>query len=181
MLKIDFDLNRSIYSSPIMIVDDSETNQIFLTKILTKRGFCNLLNVYSGEEALARIDDFYPQIIISDVIMPGIDGFELCKIIKNQPKYHDIPILMQTVINDPDLKVKAFACGASDFVSKPIYPDELCARVVVHLEKSLYTNNLQLYKQRVEQELDMARDLQFWHNGKNVGLKTYIYIYKIVH
>lgn len=154
------DLHSQIYASPILIVDDNEINRIFISKTLQARGFTKLLCVASAEEALEQIDKFRPSLLILDVRMPGMDGFECCAAIRSQPRYQDLPILIQTTITEPELRVKAFQQGATDFISKPIYPDELCARVTVHLEKLHSLKTLQKYKQRVELELESARDLQ---------------------
>lgn len=150
----------SLYDRPILIVEDTEVNRVFLEKTLATRGFSKLLAVASGEEALAVLDSFMPDLVVLDVLMPGIDGFECCKRIRQNPNHYDLPVLIQTTITEPELKVKAFENGATDFISKPIYPDELCARVLVHLEKRIYLRELQLYKERVEIELENARQLQ---------------------
>lgn len=155
------DFSKQIHASPILIVDDNEINRIFLEKMLAARGFTRLLSVASGEEALEKMAQFQPEIVLLDIMMPGgMDGFECCAKIRRQPQYHDLPVLIQTSITEPELRVKAFASGATDFVSKPVYPDELYARVMVHLEKRCSLKALQLYKSRIEVELESARQLQ---------------------
>jgi phosphoserine phosphatase RsbU/P len=155
------EFEKHILSSPIMIVDDNEINRIFLEKTLRARGFTKLLSVSSGEEALQKLSWFHTEMVILDIMMPnGMDGFECCEAIRAQNMYRDLPVLIQTTITDPELKVKAFAKGATDFVSKPIYPDELVARVMVHLEKRYSLETLQMYKKRVAIELESARQLQ---------------------
>src|ERR1700733_8490262 len=129
------DFLEQIFASPILIVDDNEINRIFIEKTLRKRGFTRLLSVSSGEEALEKMPEFSPDMVILDIIMPGMDGFQCCAAIRQQKHYQDLPVLIQTTITDPELRVKAFEKGATDFISKPVYPDELCARVMVHLEK----------------------------------------------
>ena len=156
----DQEAEKHVFSSPILIVDDNEVNRIFLEKILKNRGFTKLLSVSSGEEALQKIAQFHTEMVILDILMPGMDGFECCAAIRANRHYKDLPILIQTTITDPALRVKAFATGATDFVSKPVYPDELCARVMVHLQKRYSLETLQLYKKRVALELENARQLQ---------------------
>ena len=152
---------EQIYDSPILIVDDNEINRIFLERTLRSQGFTKLLAVDSGEKALQILPGFQPEIVLLDIVMPGgMDGFECCKTIRKQKKFHDLPILIQTAITEPELRVKAFECGATDFVSKPIYPDELYARILVHLEKMHSLKALQFYKKRMVQELDTAIQLQ---------------------
>lgn len=150
-----------IYASPILIVDDNEINRIFLEKALESRGFTKLLAVESAEIALREMDRFKPELVILDIMMPVMDGFECCKRIRRMPRGTDLPILIQTTLTEPEMRVKAFKCGATDFVSKPIYPDELYARVMVHLEKRILVENLKTYKMRIEQELESARQLQY--------------------
>lgn len=150
-----------IYESGILIVDDNEINRIFLEGILKSRGFTRLMAVGSAEEALEKIPMFKPEMVLLDVMMPGgMDGFNCCMEIRRQKQYYDLPILIQTSITEPELRVRAFENGATDFISKPVYPDELYARVVVHLEKRHSLKILQLYKNRVEAELEGARQLQ---------------------
>ncbi len=150
----------NIHASPILIVDDNPINRIFIEKTLQANGYNRLLSVASSEEALEKIILFNPDLIVLDIMMPGMDGFDCCRAIHSQPDYRDLPILIQTTLTEPELRVKAFAMGAADFISKPIYPEELCARVAVHLEKRLLLKNLQLYKNRMELELESARQLQ---------------------
>jgi phosphoserine phosphatase RsbU/P len=152
---------NSIFSSAILIVDDNEFNRIFLKKILQARGFTNLQLAESGEEAIEILTKSTPSMVILDIIMPGIDGFECCAWIRKQSQFAELPVLIQTAIVDPTLRVKAFAKGATDLLSKPIFPEELCARVIVHLEKRASLNTLLLYKNRIETELESARQLQF--------------------
>ncbi len=151
---------RHILSSPILIVDDSEVNRTFLEKTLRNKGFIKILSVESAEEALQKIAQFHTEMVILDIRMPGMDGFECCSAIRAQNHYQHLPILIQTAVTEPELRVKAFNCGATDFISKPVYPDELCARVKVHLEKRYSLETLQMYKKRVEMELETARQLQ---------------------
>jgi phosphoserine phosphatase RsbU/P len=150
----------AFHAAPILIVEDNEVNRVALERALSSRGFTNLLATASAEEALLRMEPFAPELIITDVVMPGMDGFEYCRTIRQQPQYRDLPILVQTVISEPQLRFKAFQDGATDFVSKPIYPDELYARVKVHLLNRLYLKSLTRYKRRIENELESARQMQ---------------------
>jgi len=160
MLPANDDFLQQIYASAILIVDDNEINRIFIEKALQARGFTRILPVPSAEEALAKMRQFKPDMVILDILMPDMNGFECCEAIRRQKQYRDLPILIQTTITEPALRVKAFEMGATDFVSKPIYPDELYARVMVHLEKRHSLKALQLYKDRIEVELESARQLQ---------------------
>jgi sigma-B regulation protein RsbU (phosphoserine phosphatase) len=160
MMSDDAELLKQVYASPILIVDDNALNRVFLEHILQSQGFTHLLSVAGGREALDAMPGFQPDMVILDVMMPGMDGFECCDAIRVQPAYRDVPIIMQTVLTETHFRARAFEKGATDFVSKPIYPGELYRRVRVHLEKRLFLKSLQLYKTRIARELDSARELQ---------------------
>lgn len=158
---VSSELSQQILTSNIMIVDDVKINRVFLEKTLRACGFQNLLSVASAEEVFSRIKSFKPDLILLDILMPdGMDGFDCCETLRQQEEYRDLPILVETSIVEPELRLKAFKKGATDFVSKPIDADELCARVIVHLEKRHSLKTLQLYKNRIETELESARQLQ---------------------
>ncbi len=154
------DLHGALRQSRILIVDDAVINLLFLRNILMRGGFNDIRTAENGEEALALCDSFMPDIIILDLIMEGLDGFECCRRIRARAEGGDVPILIQTALTDQDEKIRTFKEGATDFISKPIFPDELYARVIVHLEKQLALKKLRSYKQRVGQELETARELQ---------------------
>jgi len=161
MPPITSELSQQILSSRILIVDDVKINRVFLEKTLQSCGFNNLLCVSSAEEVFEKIGGFQPDLVLLDILMPnGMDGFECCEVLRKNPEYRDLPILVETSIVEPELRVKAFKKGATDFVSKPIDSDELCARVIVHLEKRHSLKTLRLYKSRIETELESARQLQ---------------------
>lgn len=146
--------------SPILIVDDSEPARIFLEQTLRSHGFNSLLAVQDAQEALSSIDSFNPDLIILDVVMPGMDGLTCCEVIRRQEKHRDLPILISTGLTDEHDRANAFLSGATDFISKPFFPDELHARVIMHLQNRHYIKELRLYHERVKTELDSARELQ---------------------
>lgn len=161
MLSVTSQDLAQIYAMPILIVDDNQVNCILIERALHTQGFTTLLSVSSAEEAFARLAAFNPQMVILDVMMPGgMDGFACCAALRAMPQYRDLPVLIQTAITEPEMRVKAFTMGATDFVSKPVYPDELCARVLAHLEKRHALQVLQRYKLRMDAELESARQLQ---------------------
>ncbi len=152
--------NDSIEGMAILIADDIGLARLLLEKSLRNRGFTNILAVESSERALEELEKFQPDIVILDVMMPGMDGFACCRTIRAIPKYKELPVLIETSMTDLSLRVKAFESGATDFISNPILPDELYARVRVHLQNRKYINELQNYKERVTQELRSAFQLQ---------------------
>jgi signal transduction histidine kinase len=97
----------------------------------------------SGKSALQRAEYDPPDIILLDVVMPGIDGFELAATLKASPKTADIPIIFMTSLSSVEDKVKAFAAGAVDYVTKPLHQEEVLARITTHLQLRELTKTLQ--------------------------------------
>ncbi|MFM9890694.1 MAG: PP2C family protein-serine/threonine phosphatase, partial [Rickettsiales bacterium] len=153
-------IQTRLLASPILIVEDNEISSIFLQKTLQQCGFTKLTMVSSAEEALTTLETLRPELVILDLMLPGMDGFECCSKIRAQSRFRDLPVLVQTAITEPELRVKAFQHGATDFISKPVYPQELVARVMVHLEKRHVTKILTQYRDRTARELESARLLQ---------------------
>lgn len=153
-------ISGAVNHLPILIVDDNEMNRMVIIRALQRHNFQNIMAVDSAQKALDLLDEFKPELLILDIMMPEMDGYECCERIRCNPHYQDLPILVQTALSEPEARVKAFSCGATDFVSKPIFPDELYARVRVHLQNREYLKNLKRYKARIESELESARLLQ---------------------
>lgn len=151
---------ETIHASPILVVEDNEMNRMFLVSALAAQGFRNVRALENANELMVQIENFRPDLIILDVMMPGMDGFNACRAIREKSHHRELPILIQTMLTEPNSRVKAFESGATDFVSKPVYPEELGARVRIHLEKRLYLKGIELYKDRIESELNTARQLQ---------------------
>ncbi|KAB2346781.1 response regulator [Actinomadura rudentiformis] len=129
----------------ILLVDDREENLIALEAILSSLDQ-DLVRARSGEEALkALLTDEYA-VILLDVVMPGMDGFETARDIKRRKKTRDLPIIFLTAVNsDPDYAFRGYAAGAVDFISKPFDPWVLRAKVSVFVE--LHNKNKQLQEQ----------------------------------
>jgi response regulator RpfG family c-di-GMP phosphodiesterase len=131
----------------ILLVDDREENLIALEAILSSLDQ-NLVRARSGEDALkALLTDEYA-VILLDVVMPGMDGFETARDIKRRKKTRDVPIIFLTAVNsDPDYAFRGYAAGAVDFIAKPFDPWVLRAKVSVFVE--LHAKNRQLREQAV--------------------------------
>ncbi|MBD0266501.1 MAG: response regulator, partial [Tolypothrix sp. Co-bin9] len=149
----------------IVIVDDKPTNLGVLFDFLTDSGF-KVLVAQDGESAIQKVEYAHPDLILLDVMMPGIDGFETCRRLKANPLTQDIPVIFMTALSGTVDKVKGFNLGAVDFVTKPVQQEEVKARVSTHLalrnlQKKLQLQNEQLQqeiqeKQRAEQSLQQA-------------------------
>jgi putative two-component system response regulator len=117
----------------ILVVDDDEAMLQLLTDILSDQGF-QVWPVNSGESALKAVRTGTPKLILLDINMPGMDGFEVCMRLKAVKESHDIPIIFVSGIQNHRERLKGFSLGAVDFISKPFQSDELLARVGTHLE-----------------------------------------------
>ncbi|VXD22206.1 Two-component hybrid sensor and regulator [Planktothrix serta PCC 8927] len=122
---------KSSYS--ILIVDDNLTNIKLLLDILNQSGF-RVSVAKSGENALVKLQENIPDLILLDVMMPGIDGFETCRQLKENPKTKDIPVIFMTALSELVNKVKGLQVGGVDYITKPIEPEEVLARIQVHLQ-----------------------------------------------
>ncbi len=112
----------------VLVVDDDRTNLAVIEKMLVSQGFKVKL-VASGKEALDSVKDHLPDVILLDVMMPGMDGFEVCKRLKSSEETRLIPIIIVTALREREDKIKGFESGCDEFISKPIDRLELIARV----------------------------------------------------
>ncbi|MFD2670986.1 SpoIIE family protein phosphatase [Marinicrinis sediminis] len=156
----------------ILIVDDNPTNQIVIEKVLQKAGYQQNTKLSSAFELIdyLHMNEEQPQeslfehadadLILLDMMMPGMDGIEVCRLIQKYPHLKDIPIIMVTAVGDSSKLAEALDAGAIDFVTKPINKIELLARIRVALrlkyEKDWHKNQDKI----IRQELDLARQVQ---------------------
>ncbi len=116
----------------VMIVDDNPTNLGVIADYLEKHSL-RILVSRDGEGALKKLTRITPDIILLDVMMPGIDGFETCRRLKENEATRDIPVIFMTALTNPEDKVKGFKAGGVDYVTKPLNQEEVLARVTTHL------------------------------------------------
>ena len=116
----------------VLVVDDSQDTLMMLSDALRLEGM-EVLTSSSGRHAIAVANSDFPDIVLMDAVMPGLDGFETCQILKADRGFEDVPIIFMTGFNEGEHVVKALAAGGVDFVSKPIELNELFARMRVHL------------------------------------------------
>lgn len=136
----------------VLVIDDVPANIGLVLDALADRGY-RVLVAESGHGALEQLRHGKPDLILLDVIMPGMDGFETCAAIKKDPAWRDVPILFMTSLDDVEQKVRAFESGAVDYIVKPIYVAEVIARVRAHLE-------LRRLRQALEEELAMRLEAE---------------------
>ncbi len=131
----------------ILIVDDEERNIKLLKAYLMTKQY-GIAEATNGEEALKLVNDFNPDLILLDVMMPGIDGFEVCKRLKQDEKTQMIPVIMVTALSGRNERIKALEVGVDEFLSKPVNRIELLVRVKSLLRiKSYHDELLNSYKE----------------------------------
>lgn len=151
----------------ILIVDDVPANVGVLLDFLDGAGY-EVLVAESGEGALSQLAYAHPDIILLDVTMPGMDGYETCRRLKDNPRWREIPVFFLTALSEPTDKVRGFAVGAVDYITKPLHAEEVLARVRAHLQiralrRQLEDQNALLQKaialrQEAEDQLQQSLD-----------------------
>lgn len=157
----------SPYSNTILLVDDLPANISVLFDFLTDNGF-KVLVAQDGLRALKKAELVKPELILLDVMMPGIDGFETCTRLKANPKTADVPVIFMTALTDTVDKVRGFAVGAADYITKPIQQEEVLARIHTHLnirrlQQELQNRGEELEKRTAESDAfarTVAHDLK---------------------
>ncbi|MDB9514961.1 response regulator [Kamptonema animale CS-326] len=132
----------------ILIVDDNQNNLDVLFDLLKKSDF-KVLVALNGESAIKQIERIRPTLILLDVMMPGIDGFETCRRLKTNPTTQDIPVIFMTALSETVNKVQGFQVGAVDYITKPFQYEEVLSRINTHLticnlQKKLQEKNAEL-------------------------------------
>lgn len=132
---------KKIKKSVILIVDDEPTNLKVLHKVLSENNF-EALVLQDGQTALELLDHRRVDLILLDIIMPGMDGFEIAEKIKAQSRIADIPIIFMSALSDTANKVKGFKAGAIDYLTKPFQKEEVIARIKTHLDLRRHQSEL---------------------------------------
>ena len=135
------DLNEGVRGSTILIADDNDQNVELLQAYLDELG-CRVVAAYDGQETLRAVADSKPDLVLLDIMMPKVSGFEICRKLKSDPATADIPICMVTALHEMGDIERAVEAGTDDFLSKPVRKWELLTRVrsllrVRHLKSEL--------------------------------------------
>jgi len=112
----------------ILVVDDSKTELHHLSDLLGRRGY-TVRTAENGEEAMRRLGEEKPDLVLMDVVMPGQNGFQLTRAITRDPRFADVPVIMCTSKNQETDKVWGMRQGARDYIVKPVNGDELIAKI----------------------------------------------------
>lgn len=138
----------------IMVVDDTPANLTILVELLGRRGY-RVAAFPRGSMALKAAALEAPDLMLLDIMMPDMDGFEICRRLKEDEKLREVPVLFISALDDPAGKVRAFAAGGVDYVTKPFQEEELAARVRTHLALGRMRKELERHNQYLE---DLVRE-----------------------
>ncbi len=138
-------------STKILIVDDKKINRELLKGYLVNAGYSQILQAGSGEEALEQAEKEKPDLVLLDIVMPGIDGYEVCRRLKANEQLKDIPVIFLSALTDTTDKIKAFAQGGVDYIAKPFAFEEVQARVQTHLKIYSLQRDLEKHNKHLQQ------------------------------
>jgi DNA-binding NtrC family response regulator len=127
-------MSEAVQQRSILVVDDTPANIGFLLETLSQAGY-RVRVAPDGESALEQAQYLPPDLVLLDVMMPGIDGFETCRRLRKLPRLDQVPVIFMTALSDAQDKVRAFGAGADDYVTKPFQHEEVLARVRIHLTR----------------------------------------------
>jgi signal transduction histidine kinase len=159
----------------ILIVDDVSVNLQLVTAQLEARGYLALV-ARSGREAIQRAEFAQPDLILLDVVMPGMDGFETCRRLKQSDVTRDIPVIFMTALTETDDKVEGFRAGGVDYVTKPLNAEEVLARVDTHLTLYALRQQLAAQNQQLRQEIAAREQVQAALRRSNAELEQLAYV-----
>jgi two-component system, sensor histidine kinase and response regulator len=136
----------------VLVVDDTAANLGLVVETLEAEGLRAAV-ARDGQEALRRAEIVKPDLILLDVIMPGLDGFQTCRALKDNPVTRDIPVIFMTSLSQTEDKINGFRAGAMDFVTKPLQMEEVAVRVQTHLKLRALQRSQQEQNVRLEEEV----------------------------
>jgi CheY-like chemotaxis protein len=143
----------------ILIVDDNPTNLEVLSETLTRSGY-QVSVAIDGESAIEQVKYHLPALILLDIMMPGIDGFETCRRLKQNSESRDIPVIFMTALTDTEHKVKGFSLGAVDYVTKPFQREEVLARIEVQIRLQCLSKILEYQNNLLKREIQRREEIE---------------------
>jgi phosphoserine phosphatase RsbU/P len=144
----------------LLVVDDNEDNRYTLTRRLNREGYKNLTMASNGREALDKLKAQPFDLVLLDIMMPDMNGYEVLEQVKATPALRDIPFIMISSLDETESVIRCIELGAEDYLGKPFNPTLLRARVGASLEKKRLRDEVRRNMERLAQELDSARELQ---------------------
>ncbi|MEB3827090.1 hybrid sensor histidine kinase/response regulator [Phormidium sp. CCY1219] len=150
---------KTTYKADILVVDDTPANLRLLVGILSDRGY-KVRPTPNGKLALSAVQLSPPDLVLLDINMPQMDGYEVCEKLKSDPTTRDIPVIFISALSDTLDKVKAFSVGGIDYITKPFQVEEVLARVQTHLENRLLQKSLQAKNEELKNTLQQLQTTQ---------------------
>lgn len=153
-------LSERLADCKLLIVEDDRINTAVLQQQLSEGGYRSVTFAENGRRGLELTQSIRPDLVILDMVMPEMDGFEYCRALKRSPELSKIPVIVQTSLEHSEDKIRAFAMGASDYITKPLNSLELLARIKVHLTNKLLFEETLAQQQQMHSELLAAQMMQ---------------------
>lgn len=156
-------MHREIKNSMILIIEDNQTQQNIMQVFLKSIGF-QLISAYDGVEAFRVLENIIPDLILLDVMLPGMDGFEICRKLKSNPRTAEIPVIFITALRNQQDIIAGLQAGGADYLGKPFNQEELIARVSTHLSlkisKDMIIEHNELLKEEVLKQQKIKKALE---------------------
>lgn len=144
----------------LLVVDDNEDNRLMLSTRLAKLGYTDVSTANDGVEALARIGERAYDLVLLDVMMPNLNGYQVLERLKAENRLTDLPVIMVSALTEMESVIRCIELGAEDYLPKPLNPTLLRARVGACLEKKRFRDEARESLARLERELESAREIQ---------------------
>ncbi len=155
----------------VLVIDDNPTNLGLLSNYLKSTGY-KVLSARDGESGLEKAQTLQPDIILLDIMLPGIDGFTACRHLKENPDTQDIPVIFMTALSDAKDKLQGFQVGGVDYVTKPLQYEEVIARVGTHLNIRNLTRNLQTQNNHLQATMSELQAVNQTLSKRNIQLEA---------
>jgi signal transduction histidine kinase len=168
-------MDRDPEGKTILIVDDMPANLGVLTTHLEREGYTAVV-AQGGEECITRAQFVRPDLILLDVMMPGLDGFETCRRLKSAPETRDIPVVFMTALTDTGDKLTGFSVGGIDYVTKPLDGAEVLARIDTHLTLHNLRRELAQQNEQLQHEIAARRETEDALRRSNTELEQLAYV-----
>ena len=145
-------------SSKILVVDDADFNLKVICAKLNASGYTNVETAHDGYAAIEATHRMKPDLVLLDLMMPGLDGFGYMENIRADKNVVHMPIIVQTALKERETKIRALSCGADDFLNKPLDLEEVALRVYIHLERFFILQDLEVMRGQLNAELEQANE-----------------------
>ncbi|HKR00166.1 MAG TPA: diguanylate cyclase [Pyrinomonadaceae bacterium] len=151
------DKSREPFAPKILVADDEPVNRTLIQRLLEREGY-NVLTAKDGSDAVEQAQQTLPDLVILDVMMPEMDGMDACRLIKEDGRTRDIPVIFLSARDETEMKVNGLSLGADDYISKPFEADELIARVHVAIRLKRERDELRTSAEEASQRAELAQE-----------------------